>query len=57
MNIFENNDTLLILIAIWIVMWVGGIWLNHKFNDVEKRLINIENALILQKIMPQETKS
>jgi hypothetical protein len=30
------------------------LWLNGKFNDVDRRLVRIETVLVMNKIMPME---
>ena len=46
----KHTDTVMILTGI-----LGSVlWMNGKFNDLDRRLIKIETVLIMQKIMPSE---
>lgn len=35
------------------VMFSGFLWMNGKFNDIDRRLIRMETVLILKGIMPE----
>lgn len=51
MELFKKHvDTVIILSGI-----AGSlIWMNGKFNDLDRRLIRIETILIMKGIMPSE---
>lgn len=46
----KHVDTIIVLGGI-----LGAIlWMNGKFNDVDRRLIRIETVLIMKDLMPRE---
>jgi hypothetical protein len=45
----KHTDTVILLGA----LFTGFLWLNGKFNDMEKRLVRIETVLIMKGIMPE----
>ena len=46
----KHSDTVMVLSGI-----LGSVlWMNGKFNDVDRRLIRIETVMILKGIMPTE---
>jgi hypothetical protein len=46
----KHTDTVLVLGAIF----AGFLWMNTKFNELEKELAIVKTVLIMQKIMPSE---
>ena len=44
----KHTDTVIVLGA----LFGGFLWLNGKFNEMEKKLVRIETVLILKGIMP-----
>ena len=49
----KHTDTALILGSIL----SATVWMNGKFNDVDRRLVRIETVMILKGIMPLEMAS
>jgi hypothetical protein len=49
-NIKKHLDTIIILTAFAGAM----LWMNGKFNDLEKDIVMIKTTLILKNIMPKE---
>ncbi len=45
-----HSDSAMILI----VLIAGGLWLNGKFNDIEKDITIIKTMLIMKNITPME---
>jgi hypothetical protein len=45
----KHTDTVIVLGA----LFGGFLWLNGKFNDVDRRLVRIETILIMKGIMPE----
>jgi len=51
MDIFKKHvDTVIVLGAIF----AGFLWMNNKFNDIDRRLVRIETVLIMKGIMPEQ---
>lgn len=51
MDLFKKHvDTVVILSS----MLTAMIWMNGKFNDIDRRLVRIETVMILKGIMPSE---
>lgn len=51
MDWFKNHiDTIAVIGSIFSAM----IWMNGKFNDVDRRLVKIETILTIKGIMPME---
>jgi magnesium-transporting ATPase (P-type) len=49
MDWFKRHvDTVIVLAA----LFSGFLWINGKFNDVDRRLVRIETVLIMKNIMP-----
>lgn len=46
----KHTDTIIVLGAIF----GGFLWMNAKFNDLEKDMAVMKTVLIMQKIMPAE---
>lgn len=51
MDLFKKHvDTVIVLAA----LFSGFLWINGKFNDIDKQLVKIETVLIMKNIMPPE---
>ena len=49
MDWFKRHvDTVIVLAA----LFSGFLWINGKFNDVDRRLVRIETVLIMKNIIP-----
>tara|TARA_R110000868_G_scaffold213525_1_gene463614 strand:+ start:35 stop:208 length:174 start_codon:yes stop_codon:yes gene_type:complete len=46
----KHTDTFIVLGA----LFAGFLWMNTKFNELEKDLVIVKTVLIMQKIMPTE---
>lgn len=46
----KHTDTVMVLSALLGAM----IWMNGKFNDVDRRLVRIETVMIVKGIMPSD---
>lgn len=49
----KHTDTVIVLGA----LFTGLLWINGKFNDMDRRLIKIETILFLKGIIPPELAS
>lgn len=50
----KHLDTAVVLLSILASLMTTIIWLNGKFNDIDRRLIRIETVLVVQGIMPRD---
>jgi hypothetical protein len=48
--ISKHVDTVIVLGA----LCTGFLWINGKFNDIDRRLVRIETVLIMKDLMPKE---
>ena len=46
----KHTDTVVVLTA----LFAGFLWMNSKFNELEKDIAVMKTVLIMQKIMPSE---
>ena len=53
-EIKKHTDTIIILITLISAFCVSFLWLNGKFNELEKDITIIKTVLIMKNIMPVE---
>lgn len=53
-NVKKHVDTIFIMISIVASILSSMLWMNGKFNDLEKDLAIVKTVLVMQKIMPGE---
>lgn len=53
-NIKKHADTVIILLTIVSSLLGSTMWMNSKFNDLEKDIAIIKTVLIMKNIMPTE---
>ncbi len=50
----KYGQTIIVLLSILSTTLGSCMWMNGKFNDIEKDILTIKNVLILKGIMPAE---
>lgn len=54
-NFFTKHaDACAVILTIIVTVFSSIIWMNGKFNELEKELAIVKTVLIMQKIMPSE---
>jgi hypothetical protein len=52
--LFRHIDIISIIASFVSTIIAAIFWMNGKFNDLDKRLVKVENVLMIKEIMPKE---
>jgi len=50
----KHADACAVIVTIVVTVFSSMMWMNGKFNELEKELAIVKTVLIMQKIMPTE---
>jgi len=53
-TIRKHGETLLIMVSVVGSILTSTLWLNSKFNELEKDILVIKTVLVMKNIMPSE---